>query len=203
MTKVFVASHTTSKCACPGAPPVLTTERRRGRERAPVNYREPAVYDLGFTTDARTGNASTPADAATRPGAAAADVTAFEGFDYERDGRVVENEATKKATHWVVNNRGLWARQAGRFRLPAGAARKAARQCALSHARQCCLNCPDDPAPRVHVLDQQATKGCATAQGDRCSRSGVDLAPCGCAHIFAESHLVPVVPTNDMRCGPA
>lgn len=111
-----------------GAPPAPATERRRGRERAPVNYREPAVYDLGVP-DARTGAAAL-ADAGPGAGAKPDQALPFEEYDYERDRRVVENEATKKATHWVVNNKGLWARQAGRFRLPAEAARNAARRCA-------------------------------------------------------------------------
>jgi hypothetical protein len=114
---------------CAGAP----TERRRlARERAPVNYREPAIYDIPSEPTpaalARSGSSG-----AAKSGAAqqSADEAAAEDFDHERERRVVENEATKFAKHWTVNNRGLWARIEGRFRLPQEAARRAARQCAL------------------------------------------------------------------------
>lgn len=49
-------------------------------------------------------------------------------YNFKRDSRVVENEATKRAAHWVVNNKSLWARFTGRHRLPQALAKKAARQ---------------------------------------------------------------------------
>jgi hypothetical protein len=82
-----------------------------------VDYREPNLNALL--------QAAGSADAAS----AAEEDEGLEQYDYERDRRIVENEATKKATHWVVNNRGLWARLTGRFRLPQDVAKRAARQC--------------------------------------------------------------------------
>ena len=97
---------------------------RRGRDK--VDYREPSMAEILAATAAElnASKSSTKESAGEEVGAE---------FDYERDKRVVENEATKNGKHWVVNNRGLWARLTGRFRLPQDVAKRAARQCAPFH----------------------------------------------------------------------
>jgi hypothetical protein len=94
---------------------------RRGRETAAVDYREPSLAEILAATAAEVNNKDASKDAE--------EVEVGAEFSYERDKRVVENEATKLGKHWVVNNRGLWARLTGRFRLPQDVAKRAARQC--------------------------------------------------------------------------
>ena len=112
---------------------MMTT--RRGREKSAVDYREPTMAEILAATAAELHGASS-----SKPSKDAAEDVGAE-FDYERDKRVVENEATKeiagKGRHWVVNNRGLWARLIGRFRLPQDLAKRAARQCAPSLFASC------------------------------------------------------------------
>lgn len=94
---------------------------RRGREKAAVDYREPSLAEILMATAAEVNNKDASKDAE--------EVEVGAEFDYKRDKRIVENEATKLGKHWVVNNRGLWARLTGRFRLPQDVAKRAARQC--------------------------------------------------------------------------
>ncbi|BDA48817.1 probable pH-interacting protein at C-terminar half [Coccomyxa sp. Obi] len=95
---------------------------RRGRDK--VDYREPSMAEILAATAAEL-NASKSSKSSNMD-TAGEEVGAE--FDYERDKRIVENEATKNGKHWVVNNRGLWARLTGRFRLPQDVAKRAARQ---------------------------------------------------------------------------
>lgn len=104
---------------------MMTT--RRVREKVAVDYREPSMAEILAATTAELNAASS-----SKPSKDADEDVGAE-FDYEHDKRIVENEATKevsgKARHWVVNNRGLWARLTGRFRLPQDLAKRGARQC--------------------------------------------------------------------------
>lgn len=97
-----------------------TQSGRRTREKQPVDYREPNLTDLL--------TASVAESAAERSTSIAKGAEDMAEYDYERDRRIVENDATKLPAHWVVNNRGLWARLTGRFRLPQDIAKRAARQ---------------------------------------------------------------------------
>ena len=93
---------------------------RSTRERRKVDYKEPSLIDMpagtpGVTVDKARALAPKQMDDLTE-------------YDFKSDSRVVENEATKKAAHWVVNNKSLWARFNGRYHLPQALAKKAARQ---------------------------------------------------------------------------
>ena len=100
---------------------VPTGTGRSTRERRKVDYKEPSMLDL---QDGMTGVAADKARALA-PKQESDDLMEY---DFKRDRRVVENDATKKAAHWVVNNKSLWARLTGRYRLPQATAKKAARQ---------------------------------------------------------------------------
>ncbi len=86
-----------------------------------MDYKEPSLLDMQAST------AGSIADKGRAP-APKQDTDDLIEYDFKSDSRVVENEATKKAAHWVVNNKSLWARFSGRYRLPQALARKAARQ---------------------------------------------------------------------------
>ena len=90
----------------------------------------------------QSGVSGAAADRARASAAPKEEVDALLEFDFKADRRIAENEATKKAAHWTVNNKSLWARFTGRRRLPQKLAKKAARQCAA-----CC------PAPFAKLSD--------------------------------------------------
>ena len=94
---------------------------RSTRERRRVDYKEPSLLDMQANTPGLTGDKAH----VLAPKQEADDLMEY---DFRSDSRVVENEATKKAAHWVVNNKSLWARFSGRYRLPQALAKKAARQ---------------------------------------------------------------------------
>ncbi len=98
-----------------------------------MDYREPSMAEILAATAAEL-NASKSSNNKDTVGE---EVGAE--FDYERDKRIVENEATKNGKHWVVNNRGLWARLIGRYRLPQDVAKRAARQCEPFHNQHIAL----------------------------------------------------------------
>ncbi len=100
---------------------VPTGTGRSTRERRKVDYKEPSMLDL------QVGMTGVAADKA-RALAPKQESDDLMEYDFKRDRRVVENDATKKAAHWVVNNKSLWARLTGRYRLPQALAKKAARQ---------------------------------------------------------------------------
>ena len=87
-----------------------------------MDYKEPSVLDM------QSGASGTAADKARASAASKEAVDELLEFDFKADRRVVENEATKKAAHWTVNNKSLWARFTRRWRLPQKLAKKAARQ---------------------------------------------------------------------------
>ena len=86
-----------------------------------MDYKEPSLLDMQAST-------AGPAADKARLLAPKQDPNELAEYNFERDSRVVENEATKEAAHWVVNNKSLWARFGGRYRLPQALAKKAARQ---------------------------------------------------------------------------
>ena len=85
-----------------------------------MDYKEPSVLDM------QSGVSG--ADRARASAASKEEADELLEFDFKADRRIVENEATKKAAHWTVNNKSLWARFTGRQRLPQKLAKKAARQ---------------------------------------------------------------------------
>ncbi len=100
---------------------MLAGTGRSTRERRKVDYKEPSLLDMQASTAVGT------ADKARAP-APKQETDDLVEYDFKSDSRVVENEATKKAAHWVVNNKSLWARFSGRYRLPQALAKKAARE---------------------------------------------------------------------------
>ena len=87
-----------------------------------MDYKEPGILDM------QSGASGISAEAKARGAAPKQEMDDLAEHDFKMDNRVVGDEATKLAAHWVVNNKSLWARFTGRYRLPQGLAKKAARQ---------------------------------------------------------------------------
>ena len=100
-----------------------------------MDYKEPSVLDM------QSGTSGTAADRVRAPAAHNEEMDEQLEFDFNANERIVENEATKKAAHWTVNNKSLWARFTDRRRLPQKLAKKAARQCASSRSLLSCILC--------------------------------------------------------------
>lgn len=86
-----------------------------------MDYKEPSLLDMQASTAGMTADKA-------RMLAPKQDTDDLMEYDFKSDSRVIENEATKKAAHWVVNKKSLWARLIAGYRLPQALAKKAARQ---------------------------------------------------------------------------